>query len=278
MATNTFTFGAVVTQLTPAPGNYARYIEPYPPKSANKGDSIQTGYSTIPQTARGYIQGTSIAISNAQIFHVCDPKGIVAVEIARLNSTVASAIQSARNAIVDTILSDSLLGPVYTLAKDLIKDALSALKFINKVLYKLNKTIQEVNSFILYANGFINLIKTLPAKIAQTLQQCLALLKRALKIALTVNLGDIGSLIQQTTIAISQTKTAVSGIKSTGQNLNNLAKNISSIPSSLATNSKQAASVLSASVKSFSSTTNSLVSVTATGSGNPNPSAGYGKP
>ena len=272
------TIGTIAAQLKVTPGDYAKVSEVNAPRANNAGDTIIPGYSTVPQLARGFLQDTSIAVSNAEIFHICDPKNVVAIQIAALNSTIADAIQTARNAIVDTILSDALLGPTYTIVKDLIRDALAALKYVNKVLYKINKTIQEANNFISYANGLINLIKTLPTKIAQTLTQCLALLQTALKTALTVNLGDIGGIIQQTQLAISQTQSAISSTKTTVTNLNSTVSNIASLPSSLSTNLSQASKTLSTSITSFSKTSSSLVSVYVTGPGNSNPFSYYGKP
>jgi hypothetical protein len=258
--------GTILIDLKPAPGNAAKIIELNPPSANNAGDRFLANVSSIAQTARGYIQGTSIDIANAQIFHVCDPKGVVAVTLANINKTIAETIAKTINSLVASVIADSTLGPIYKAAKDLVKKALSYLKTINKTLQYINKAIIETNNLILYAKGFIDLIATLPAKLAQTLGQCLSVLRNALKTALTVNLGDIGGVIQQTQLAIQQTQTAISGVSTTAQNLNTVAKSLSDLPSTLSSNLSGASDTLASSLKGFTGSTTNLLSFTANSS------------
>jgi hypothetical protein len=258
--------GVVLTDLKVTPGNVNRIIELNRPTAENSGDRFLANVSSVAQSARGFIQDTSIDIANAQVFHICDPKSIVALTLANVNSQIAQTIAKAREDIINFIIADSLLGPIYTAAKDLLDKALSALKIINKTLFKINKLIQEANNIILYAQGFINMIASLPYRVAQALTQCLSLLRNALKQMLAINLGDIGAVIQQTQLAISQTQSAIAGVKTTGQNLNNTANTIASLPSALSTNLNKSGTVLSSSLTSFTSTTSLLVSITANSS------------
>jgi ABC-type transporter Mla subunit MlaD len=235
---------------TVAPGNYDRLIETDPPKPVAIADAINEGSSTVSQISRGFISNTSIAISNAEIWHICDPKSEVALYLATKSAEIAQAIQKARDALIKALFGDTT-SPALTAIKALIKDAIALLKRINKILKAINKAIQTAKEVIADINAFINIIKTLPQRIAQTLQQCLVLLQQTLAKALTIGLGDLGTIIQQTNLAISQTNQAVSGVKGLGNDLNGLATNLASVPTALSAGIKSASTSLSTSVTNF---------------------------
>jgi DNA repair ATPase RecN len=254
--------------IQPTPGNYTEIDETDGPTTKYIGNKIQQGTSTISQIARGSIQNTTIAISNAEIFHICDPKSEVALYLAKKSSDIAQAIAEARDAIITALFGDST-SPVFTQIKNLLKDAIALLKRVNKILKLINKAIQEARAFIADVNVLVNVIKTLPQRVAQTLQQCLALLQNALAKALTLGLGDVGVLIQETQNAISQTNQAVNGVKGLGQDLNATVANIKTLPSALSTGVSSAASTLTNSVQNFGSSLKNVQLNIANGTGTP---------
>mgnify|MGYP003345228682 FL=1 len=118
----TFTVKLANTQV--APGDYTRINESNGPVASQTADAIQNGTVTVSQLARGSIANTSIALSNADIFHICDPKSEVAFFLASKSSEIAQAIQQARDALITALFGDAT-SPVITQIKQLIKDAIA---------------------------------------------------------------------------------------------------------------------------------------------------------
>ena len=254
----TFTVKLANTQVNP--GDYTKIVESNPPVTSATADAIQNGTVTVSQLARGSIANTSIALSNADIFHICDPKSEVAFFLASKSSEIAQLIQQARDTLITALFGDAQ-NPLITQIKGLIKDAIAVLKRVNKVLKSINNAIQTAQAVIADINAFIDIVKTLPQRIAQTLQQCLVLLQNTLANATTIGLGDVGTLIQQTQLAINQTTQAVNGVNSLGNNLNSLVANISTVPSALATNTKAAVNSVTNSVQNFASGVTSIQTI-----------------
>jgi hypothetical protein len=254
--------------IQPTPGDYGTIDETDGPTTKYIGNKIQQGTSTISQIARGSIQNTTIAIANAEIFHICDPKSEVALYLATKSSDIAQAIAKARDAIITALFGDST-SPVFTQIKNLLKDAIALLKRVNKILKLINKSIQEARAFITDVNTLISVIKSLPQRIAQTLQQCLALLQKALSNALTIGLGDVGTLIQQTQNAVTQTNQAINGINGLGQDLTATVANIQSVPSALSSGIESATASVTNSIQNFSAGITTVQASVVSGSGTP---------
>jgi uncharacterized protein YoxC len=235
-------------------GDYTAINETDGPTTQYIGNAIQKGTSTISQLARGSIADTTIAISNAEIFHICDPKSELALYLALKSSEISQAIAKARDAIISALFGDSA-SPVFTQIKNLLKDAIALLKRVNKILKAINKAIQEARAFIAEVNQLINLIKTLPQK--------------ALSGALTIGLGDVGVLIQETQTAINQTNQAISGVKALGSDLQKTVANIQSLPGALSSGINSATASVTNSVKNFGSTLTTIQTNIAAGSGTP---------
>jgi hypothetical protein len=127
------TFSVKVPTMVPVPGKYGRLKEPNPPKIVAEADAIIAGFPTVPQLARGSIANTSIALSNADIWHICDPKSRIAFTLATKNAELNQAIQKIRDEIVTALVGDGT-SPVITAIKQFIKDALAVLKVIQNTL------------------------------------------------------------------------------------------------------------------------------------------------
>jgi hypothetical protein len=262
------TFTVKLGGIQQTPGDYTSIEENNPPKSDYLGNTIQQGNPTISQIARGSIANSTIELSNSEIFHICDPKSIIAFELARKSSEILQAIQTARETIIAALFGDSV-SPVFTQIKNLLKDSIALLKQVNKVLRKINKYIQQAQALIIDVNTFINVVKTLPQRIAQTLQQCLSLLQNALAKASTIGLGDVGTLIQQTQIAITQTNQAISGSKGLTQNLNSTVANIKSVSSALSSGVNSTTTSITKSISDFGSNITAIQTSISVGSGTP---------
>ena len=93
-------FSVKVPTMVGVPGKYGKLKEPNPPKTVAPADAILAGTSTVMQLARGSIANTSIALSNADIWHICDPKSRVALFLATKNSELKiSGIDMSSNMI-----------------------------------------------------------------------------------------------------------------------------------------------------------------------------------
>ena len=117
-------FSVKVPTMVPVPGRYGKLKEPNPPKIVAEADAIIAGFPTVPQLARGSIANTSIALSNADIWHICDPKSRVALFLATKNSELNQELQAIRDKIVSALIGDTV-SPVITDIKAFVKDALA---------------------------------------------------------------------------------------------------------------------------------------------------------
>jgi len=262
-------FSVKVPTMVGVPGKYGKLKEPNPPKIVAEGDKIIAGFPTVPQLARGSIANTSIALSNADIWHICDPKSSTAFFLATKNAELNKAIQEIRDKIVTALVGDGT-SPVITAIKQFIKDALAVLKVISNILTYINEQILAAKEIIAEINFFVNVVKTLPQRVAATLAQCLALLQNALKKATTFAAGpELTELITTTKTIINQSNQAVAGVKGLSTDLNGLQSNLASVPSALSKGVASASSTLTASLDSFKGNISNISTAITDGNGTP---------
>ena len=262
-------FTVKVPTMVGVPGRNGRLKEPNPPKIVAEADAIIAGFPTVPQLARGSIANTSIALSNAEIWHICDPKSRIASKLADKNAELNQAIQEIRNKIVTAIIGDGS-SPVVTQIKQFIDDALAVLKIISNVLTYINEQIKAAKDLITEINFFVNVVKTLPQKVAATLTQCLALLQNALKKATTFAAGpELTELITTTNNIIKQSNQAVTGVKGLSTDLNGLQSNLTSVPSALSKGVASASTTLTSSLNSFTNNVSNISTAITDGNGTP---------
>jgi len=255
--------------MVTVPGSYGKLKEPNPPKTVAPADAILAGTSTVMQLARGSIANTSIALSNADIWHICDPKSRVALFLATKNSELNQELQAIRDKIVSALIGDTV-SPVITDIKAFVKDALAVLKKISKILEYVNEQIIAAKAFIAELNFFLNVVKSLPQRVAATLTQCLALLQNALKKATTFAASpELTELITTTKTIINQSNQAVAGVNSLGTDLNGLQSNLASVPSALSKGVASASSSLTSSLNSFSTNISGISAAITDGNGKP---------
>ena len=262
-------FSVKVPTMISVPGKYGRLKEPNPPKIVAEADAIIAGFPTVPQLARGSIANTSIALSNAEIWHICDPKSRLAFTLATKNAELNQAIQEIRDKIVTAIVGDGT-SPVITAIKQFVKDALAVLKVISNVLTYINEQIKAAKEIIAEVNFFVNVVKSLPQRVAATLTQCLALLQNALKKATTFAAGpELTELITTTNDIIKQSNQAVAGVNGLNSNLNALQSNLTSVPSALSKGVASASTSLTASLNSFTGNISNISTSITDGNGTP---------
>ena len=262
-------FSVKVPTMVPVPGRYGRLKEPNPPKIVAEADAIIAGFPTVPQLARGSIANTSIALSNADIWHICDPKSRIAFTLATKNAELNQAIQKIRDEIVSALVGDGV-SPVITAIKQFVKDALAVLKIIQNTLTYINEQIKAAKEIIAEVNFFVNVVKSLPQRVAATLTQCLVLLQNALKKATQFVAGpDLEDLITTTKDIIKQSNQAVAGVKGLNTDLNGLQSNLASVPSALSKGVASASTTLTSSLNSFKSNVTNISAAITDGNGTP---------
>ena len=262
-------FSVKVPNMVGVPGKYGRLKEPNPPKIVAEGDAIIAGFPTVPQLARGSIANTSIALSNAEIWHICDPKSRLNWILANKNAELAKSLQEIRDKVVTALIGDGS-SPVITQIKQFIDDALAVLQVISNVLTYINEQIKAAKEIIAEVNFFVNVVKSLPQRVAATLTQCLALLQNALKKATTFAAGpQLTELITTTNNIIKQSNQAVSGVKGLSTDLNGLQSNLASVPSALSKGVASASTTLTASLNSFTINISNISTAIIDGNGTP---------
>ena len=262
-------FSVKVPTMVPVPGRYGKLKEPNPPKIVAEADAIIAGFPTVPQLARGSIANTSIALSNAEIWHICDPKSNAAFFLATKNAELNQTIQQIRDKIVTALVGDGV-SPVITAIKQFVKDALAVLKVISNVLTYINEQIKAAKDLIAEINFFVNVVKSLPQRVAATLAQCLALLQNALKRATTFAAGpELTELITTTNNIIQQSNQAVAGVNGLNTDLNGLQSNLTSVPSALSKGVASASTTLTSSLNSFTNNVSNISTAITDGNGTP---------
>ena len=171
--------------------------------------------------------------------------------------------------IVTAIIGDGS-SPVVTQIKEFIDDALAVLKIISNVLTYINEQIKAAKDLIAEINFFVNVVKSLPQRVAATLAQCLALLQNALKRATTFAASpELTELITTTNNIIQQSNQAVAGVNGLNTDLNGLQSNLTSVPSALSKGVASASTTLTSSLSSFTNNVTNISTAITDGNGTP---------
>lgn len=136
------------------------------------GDDVMvTKQPTITQKVRGIVEGTSTGYTNKNLVHVCDITGPLVYGIAFVSFQVGELIQTLRTALQAAWsgLASSPFGDAVKATIDTIK---AGVQMIQKFIAKAQEIAQVINDYINQLTELIAYIATLPARIAQSLIQC----------------------------------------------------------------------------------------------------------
>jgi len=136
------------------------------------GDNIMvTKQPTITQKVRGIVEGTSTGYTNKNLVHVCDVTGPLVYGIAYVSFQVGELIQTLRTTLRNAWLavSNSPFGDAVRGFIDTIK---SGIELIQKFIAKVQEVAQVIQDYIKQLTDLLLYIATLPARIAQSLIQC----------------------------------------------------------------------------------------------------------
>jgi hypothetical protein len=180
---------------------------------------VRVGKPTTPATSYTY-SGTGIQKSDDSRAHVCDIPGVIkyqaAIEALK-NSTIFQAIRNG----IEALTTGAAASPLTTQIVSAIKVLRGILRTINELLDFINNVVKVIAEFIAKVQRTIAWFLSLPARLLQQFQDCLASLYAALA-------GVFTSAIDTTTSAFSQLITEGTGL------ISDVTKTISNATSTVA--------------------------------------------
>ena len=180
---------------------------------------VRVGKSTAPATSNTY-EETGIEKSDNSREHVCDVAGVIKYQAAFEALKNSTLFQTIRNGI-EAITTASGSSPLTTQIVAAIKVLRGILRTINDLLDFINEVLKVIAEFIAKVQQTIAWFLSLPARLLQQFQDCLASLYAALS-------GVFTSAIDTTTSAFSQLITEGTGL------ISDVTKTISGATSTLA--------------------------------------------
>lgn len=147
------------------------------------------GEPTVPRLARGIITGTAIEYSNKNRDHVCDITPEVQQALGILKLRFGYIIQKVKQAINFIIRRFGFTpSPVVRKVIDKLKEIARFLKEVNKLLNEIIIIRNEILLLIRKARAIIDYIRSLPARIAAFLTECVA------KFLTAISAGILGAV------------------------------------------------------------------------------------
>lgn len=191
--------------------------EPTPPAGVVQRE---VGQPTTVPLARGVIEKSTIALTNANLEHVCDFKKKLRFDIAKQKIMTYEFVQKIRDEI-QAFFAGLSSGPMSTAVQTAIRQIKEVLKMIKKAADFVTDVAKAVADFIKYCNEILAYIASLPAKLAQLLAKCVQEFTDALFEALSFDdpsvpsgtptvLSEIKSLVSDATKTAESIQTAVS--------------------------------------------------------------------
>jgi len=228
----------------------------FPPGSPYSALFDKPGVQTTSQLSRGYLPGSAINAMNGQLSHVCDFKFIFGVNFdlggfvlpdaalmqAISNAKLAAAAKLAQltqaamkelRAVINTIITALSFDPSGQFSLN-ITIAKKYLREINYWIKWAAQQVEDVLTWVFLAQQIIQLInwiKSLPDKIKQLLQNCLANFQNSFK-SIATSLQTLPANLQNQTVGQAQIL-AQQFSTSVTQNISQLQSSISSVNNSL---------------------------------------------
>lgn len=138
----------------------------------------QAGQPTIPQYARGIVDGSANAYSVRNRAHVCD----IALQVRYKLGKAAFAIQAstAIREAIKSIVEALGINPVSSFVADVARKIAGYLRKILKILKMVNRFIKDVIQQVLLMKAIIEFIKALPDYLRKLFNRCLQEIYREL--------------------------------------------------------------------------------------------------
>jgi prefoldin subunit 5 len=132
----------------------------------------EAGKPTLAPLARGEVDKTAVAQSNANLAHVCDISANMKFEIAKMAFKVSELVETIR-ASIKGLWASASSSPFADEVRSAVKTIKAQIKVIQKFIKKVQDNIKAVTDLVDQLQKLIQYIATLPARIAKFLQDCL---------------------------------------------------------------------------------------------------------
>jgi hypothetical protein len=132
----------------------------------------EAGKPTLAPLARGEVDKTAVAQSNANLAHVCDISVNMKFEIAKMAFKVSELVETIR-ASIKGLWASASSSPFADEVRSAVKTIKAQIKVVQKFIKKVQNNLQAVTDLVDQLQKLIQYIATLPARIAKFLQDCL---------------------------------------------------------------------------------------------------------
>lgn len=215
----------VVNGLTPSDVDKSKGFSPQgdlipaqPPEGQLQNEP---GKPARPRLARGIVEGTGVAKTNADVVHVCDITGPLRYAIALTSLKIGEAIQAIRAAL-KALWAGTSSSPFADEVRAIIKAIKANLKLVQKFIKKVAEKLKVIQDVIKQLQQLIAYINSLPAKLAAMLKQCLAEATASLKDAISNSASIVASqsdgTIAAAAVSTVDTSIALSTAEATAAN------------------------------------------------------------
>jgi uncharacterized protein YukE len=181
----------------------------------------EPGKPARPRLARGIVEGTGVAKTNADVVHVCDITGPMRYSIALTSLKIGEAIRAVRAAL-QAIWAGTSSSPFADEVRAIIKAIKAKLKLVQKFIKKVADKLKVIQDVIKQLKQLIAYINSLPARLAAMLKQCLAEATASLKDAISNSAAIVASqnngAIADAANSTSNTAIALSTAEATAAN------------------------------------------------------------
>jgi hypothetical protein len=132
----------------------------------------EAGKPTLAPLARGQVDKTAVAQSNANLAHVCDISASMKFEIAKMAFKVSELVETIR-ASIKGLWASASSSPFADEVRSAVKTIKAQIKVVQKFIKKVQNNLQAVTDLVDQLQKLVQYIATLPARIAKFLQDCL---------------------------------------------------------------------------------------------------------
>lgn len=183
------------------------------------GDQQQSKQPNIPAKARSIVDQTSTGVSNSKLSHVCDITGDMRYSIAWVSFQIKELIEAVRQAVQS--LWSSVVGSPFGNEQSLVAKTLQNMaNQIKSLVDKANEVKDVLTQYILELQQLANYIRSLPARIAQQLTECLAHVESSIVDAVKNSGSIVNNANIQTATQNLQTVTGQYTLTISGQQYN----------------------------------------------------------
>lgn len=160
----------------------------------------EVGQPSTPPLARGVVENTGVAKTNADVVHVCDITGNIRYSIAWISLKIGQAIRAIRAALA-ALWAGASGSPFVDEVRAVIKAIKAKIKQAQKFIKDMAEKLKVIKDVIKQLQDLVKYIASLPAKLARLFKQCLAEATASIKDAIK----NAESIVNSSSVAEANT-------------------------------------------------------------------------